>query len=273
MSTPAAAPTAGTVLRDLRYALRSRAARRPSYLALARLGRHRDEAVEGDTAILIEGFPRSANTFAAIAFQTAQERPVKIAHHLHAAANVSAAVRRGIPTLLLVRPPRDAVLSEVVREWPVSIRTVAEAYARFYETVAPHAADVVVGDFRSVTEDLGSVIVRVNERFGTAFAPFAHTAENIETVFRLIDERERDPDRKVVDEYLAGRRTLAQTMAALGAPGDDDRPVPEASVPRPAEARRAGRPDLEARLGEPGVARALARAERAYERVGEASVR
>ena len=33
-------------------------------------------------ALVIEGFPRSANTFAVVAFRQAQERYVPIAHHL-----------------------------------------------------------------------------------------------------------------------------------------------------------------------------------------------
>src|SRR5262245_32533170 len=78
---------------DLRH-LRS-GARNPS----------RSEPVFRDTEAIIEGFPRSANTFAATAFQLAQTKPVRVAHHLHVPSQIIAGARWGIPTIVLVRDP------------------------------------------------------------------------------------------------------------------------------------------------------------------------
>jgi hypothetical protein len=145
------APVVGRRMRimakDVRYGLRSRGSTLPAYLAFARRGEHADEVLGEGTAIVIDGFPRSANTFAAIAFQIAQEVPVRIAHNLHSAAHVVAAASKGVPTIVLVRDPTDAVLSEAIREHPVTLRTVLSAYCRFYETVAPWIANTTVGEF------------------------------------------------------------------------------------------------------------------------------
>ena len=43
------------------------------------------------TELVIEAFPRSANTFATVAFQLSQPAPVRVAHHLHAPAQVTEA--------------------------------------------------------------------------------------------------------------------------------------------------------------------------------------
>jgi hypothetical protein len=201
-------------LKNVRYALRSRVAAHPAYLIFARLGEHRDEVLSDATVVVIDGFPRSANTFAAVAFQTAQERPVRIAHNLHSAAHLTVAARRGLPTLVLIREPTDAVLSEAIRESPVSLRQVLAAYSRFYEAIAPHVGSMAVGEFSRVTNDFGSIIVEVNRRFGTAFRPFEHTNETSAVVFDLIDERERRPAVKTVDEYLAGKLSLDDVRAA-----------------------------------------------------------
>src|SRR5436309_8002883 len=75
-----------------------------------------DRIVEADTQLVIEGFQRSGNTFAVVAFEVAQPQPVKLAHHLHAAAQIVAAVRMGVPTLVLIRDPDESVLSHMVRE-------------------------------------------------------------------------------------------------------------------------------------------------------------
>src|SRR2546428_11249384 len=91
----------GTALCRLRYAVRSRLSVHIwPYLALARLKYRTNESrvVTRDSELVIEGFPRSSNTFSIVAFETAQARPVKVKHHLHTAAQIIQAVRWGIPT-------------------------------------------------------------------------------------------------------------------------------------------------------------------------------
>ena len=85
------------------------------------------------TELVIDGFTRSASTFAVVAFQLAQPRPVRVGHHLHAPGQIIRAVRLGVPVLLTVRPPEDTVLSLVVREPYVTIPQGLHAYARFHE--------------------------------------------------------------------------------------------------------------------------------------------
>ena len=62
------------------------------------------------------------------------------------------------------------------------------AYARFYERILPYRERCVVGRFAEVTSDLGSVIERINGRYGTDFARFEHTPETVERCYRLIEE-------------------------------------------------------------------------------------
>jgi hypothetical protein len=258
-------------LKNARYALRSRAAAHSAYLAFARLGEHRNEVLNDATKVVIDGFPRSANTFAAIAFQTAQERPVRIAHNLHSAAHLTVAARRGLPTLVLIREPTDAVLSEAIRERPVSLRQVLAAYCRFYEAIAPHVGSMTVGEFSRVTNDFGSIIVEVNRRFGTTFRPFEHTSETNAVVFDLIDERERRPAVKTVDDYLAGKLSLDDVQAAYrdlearGVPSS----LPEGSVPRPVLSRTRLKEELRRQLEKPSLAALRERSGRAYERIAD----
>jgi hypothetical protein len=259
--------------KNIRYWVRHRAATHPSYLVFARHGRHRDEAVHPHTDVVVEGFPRSGNTFAALALQIAQPSPLTIAHHLHAPANVLGAVRDRIPALLLIREPDDTVLSEVQREQPVSMSTVLAAYCRFYESLMPHTTDVVVGEFGEVTTDFGGVVRALNDRFGTSFRPFEHTPENVARVFGLIEEREVDPGDRVFDRYLSGRITIDDVMTRLERRGTDRANVPESSVSRPSERRVAVRSALQAELREPRLASLRRRAYDVYERlVGLAGV-
>src|SRR5215211_1127431 len=121
---------------------------RPSY---------RDLLVDRRTQIVIEGFPRSGNTFAVVAFQQAQRESVRVAHHLHMPAQVVLAAQWGILTLLLARKPTDAALSWVIRQPGVLIRQALKHYISFYEKAAEYRDALVVGLFEEVTRDYGRV--------------------------------------------------------------------------------------------------------------------
>jgi len=176
------------------------------YLTLCRIRpKTRQITVFKDTEIVIEGFPRSANTFAVAAFTFAQGRPVKIARHLHAPAQVIAAVRRGIPCVVVIRKPRDAVLSQLVRAPHVSAEQALKDYIRFYRSIAPYRDKFVVGRFEEVTTDFGEVIRRVNARFGANFKLFKHTDENLQKVFHMVEEMDKQDTglREVKEETVA----------------------------------------------------------------------
>src|ERR671911_2291412 len=152
---------------------------------------YRDLLVDRKTQIVIVGFPRSGNTFAVVAFEQAQRERVRVAHHLHMPAQVVRAARWGIPTLLLARKPTDAVLSWVIRDPGVSIRQALKHYISFYEKAAEYRDALVVGFFEEVTRDYGTVLERVNAKFGTEFSSFVHSEDNVKCVFDRIEEVHR----------------------------------------------------------------------------------
>ena len=168
------------------------AGKHPSaFYGLYRLAR-KDQArvVTQDTQLVIEGFPRSANTFARVAFNRAQSERVRIAHGLHVPAQVIRASRWRIPTLVLIRKPKDAVLSFAIRD-PISVDQALRYYLSFYETVEEYRDAYVLGLFEEVTEDFGEVIRRINDRFGTTFSPFSHDERNVDGVFAHLERNSR----------------------------------------------------------------------------------
>jgi len=140
-----------------------------------------------DTEIVIEGYPRSGNSFAVAAFGQAQRRPVRIAHHTHTPAHVIVAIRAGIPALVLIRDPEDACVEFVMMKEFMSLRQALRGYVRFYKPLRPYKDRFVVGAFPEVMSDFGAVMERVNARFGMAFTPFDHTQENVRACLEAID--------------------------------------------------------------------------------------
>lgn len=205
------------MLKPLRLALRARLGCSPLYLTWQRLRpRRRALVVTRDTDIVIEGYPRSANTFAVAAFLLAQPRPVKVAHHLHVPIQVIRAVQWGIPALVLLRKPDDAVLSWLVREPGLNVARALKDYVAFYTTLRPYRHGFVLATFEDVTRHFPQVIEWVNRRFGTHFHSLELTPENLTRIFALVEAWDKaDTGRDWVTETTVARPSAAR--AALKA--------------------------------------------------------
>jgi hypothetical protein len=171
------------------YALKTRVAAVPTLaLPMSRL-RGRGEPVGPGTDLVIESFPRCASSFAVAAFRLAQEpRALRIANHTHMPAQVLEAARRGIPAMVLVREPEGTVLSHVIHTPTLAVEDSLRGYLRFYEPLRRARRAFVVGTFEEVTTNFGVVIDRLNARFGTTFARFEHTPENLQRLEREIED-------------------------------------------------------------------------------------
>lgn len=193
-----AAQSSVSLVGRARHRLRTHVTEHPAlYLPLATIKRAlrvdvRDlqrQVISSSTELVIEGYTRCGTTFAVYALQLSQGRPVRLAHHWHAPAQLIEAAHRKIPALLLIRRPEEAILSQLIREPNVTLRDALVAYSRFYECLLPYRHRFVVGEFEQVTHDFGLVIRRLNARFGTSFAEFVHTEANVRECLELIKLR------------------------------------------------------------------------------------
>jgi hypothetical protein len=221
--------------------LQTHAGKHPAtFYGLYRLARKdQTRVVTPETQLVIEGFPRSANSFARVAFNRAQKGKVRIATGLHVPAQVIRASRWRIPTLVLIRKPKDAVLSFAIRD-PISVEQALKYYLSFYETVEHYSDSYVLGTFEQVTGDFGQVIERLNDRFATSFSPFRHDGRNVELVLARV---ERNSKRKFGEANWENKAS------------------------RPVAAREETKRELERSLDDPETARLLSRAEALYGRM------
>ncbi len=250
--------------RRLRWRASSHLAHSHLFLAANRLDRNR-AVVDRRTELVIEGFPRSANTFAAVAFQVAQPRPIRLAHHLHAQSQVTWALKAGIPTLVVIREPSEAAASVVTRSPYLTLSDVLGGYARFYESLMPHRDACVIGRFDLVTTDFGGVIRDLNARAGTHFEPFEHNEANAAAVYGLIDLRTSQPTLAgAVDRFTSGAISLQDLDALRREAGPSASPVPEHRVARPSALRADKLGALAERIRSRELAPQYGRAEAAF---------
>jgi hypothetical protein len=191
-----------------------------------------------DTAVVIEGFLRSGNTFSVAAFIVANGTAPHIGRHLHGAPHVLRAVRLGLPAVVLVRKPADAIASYLVRRPTLTPADALLEYLDFYRTAWRVRDGFVVAPFDQVVSDFGAVVRAVNRRFGTTFVPYEPTAENEAAAFAIVEEMNR----------LECRGQLVETH-----------------VGRPSHQRDEGRRAVARRMAEPRAQALLAEADRLFE--------
>lgn len=144
-------------------------------------------SVNRNTQLVIEGFPRSANTFAIAAFNQVQPTKLRIAHHMHVPAQIIRAVNWKIPTIILIRNPKDAVLSLVMYDSRISIPQALKCYVSFYKTIYVYRAKYVIASFEEVINNYSSTIEKTNHKFGTKFVSHTPNGSDLKSIFRKIE--------------------------------------------------------------------------------------
>ena len=174
------------------------------YYGLRKLTRQSDHlCIRRDTDIVIEGYPRSANSTTVHQFLAMQDRPHHVAHHKHHAAQLLRAAAWRIPAVVLIRAPREASLSLLAlaaearhragkpERGGLSFSDVLSAYVAFYDAVEPTLDHALIGRFEVVRSDVPGLITRVNARFGTDFRTGGGQCRAGRA--RLACDAERDP--------------------------------------------------------------------------------
>lgn len=156
--------------------------------------------------ICIEGFPRSANSFFAKAFRL-YNPAVKAAHHMHAPLQVIKAIDYGIPCIVLIRNPLDAIASVLVVDRTLSTRFAIQSYINFYESVWPVRKEVVVSDFKQTTTCPQQVVENINHRYGTSFQMEPITPEVKDKIFSQLQATQKQLNQP---EHLVAIPTAAK---------------------------------------------------------------
>lgn len=115
--------------------------------------------------IMMDGYPRSANTYLLRMFQATQGDRLVIRSHNHAPPYLIEAVRAAKPVCLTLRDPRECVLSWVVISGR-SVRAGLVYYVNFHRMLLPYLPSMVVSPFEVTSNDCKQVFSCLAARFG-----------------------------------------------------------------------------------------------------------
>ena len=149
-----------------------------------------------ETDLVIEGFPRSANSFMLRAFALLNPT-ARVAHHVHVPMQIIKAVALDIPAILLIRDPLNALSSLLIVDRRLSLPLAIRSYINFYERVHTALGHVVIAPFDRVIDAPHCIIQAVNDKFGTGFHARPLTDDDIATIFgrlRNIHQRAAQPE-------------------------------------------------------------------------------
>lgn len=143
--------------------------------------------IKADTRLVIEGCPRSGNSYALAAFLYSNPG-VHVASHRHSPTAVRTALKRGLPVIVVIRPPRPTIASGLQYypdqrpDWAVTL------YKRYFTKLLPYADKALLATFDEVTQEFGEVVRRCNSRFGTNFVPYEQTEESEKAIAAQLDQ-------------------------------------------------------------------------------------
>lgn len=193
-------------------------------------------SVSRDTDLVVEGYPRSGNSFAAHTIMNRVGPDWRFAHHIHLPVQIEMGVRWGRPVLVLIRAPEDATVSYVGlqlqagrrqgkftdlsdTELTLRLREATRYYIHFYEHVLAIKGEYVMAPFHTVTRNLGGVLKILNERFGLDIPDHPVSDEERNSIFgshgyHLAPNKERDQYKHRIEGLRASAVPARQRQQA-----------------------------------------------------------
>jgi hypothetical protein len=167
--------------------------------------------------ICIEGFPRSGNSFFVTTFQQWNPRAV-VTHHSHLASNAKYSVRRGKPTVVLVRKPADAIASAIAwdgRDARILPGVGLIAYLSFYRALRNYKDNILFLEFDEAITRPDKCVAKINRRFSSSFNARAFTSEESQRLRALLVRQDSQNKRSDMNASLPNEKKGRMKLAIL----------------------------------------------------------
>jgi len=128
------------------------------------------------SALCIEGYMSSANSFLTYMFSYANKLPA--GHHQHVPAQIILAKKYSLPIVITIRDPFEMATSFLSRKPWYNLELLLKGYIDFYTSALKETkGNMIVARFDTTVTDPNKVIIAINKHFGTTF----NLVDDIET--------------------------------------------------------------------------------------------
>lgn len=117
------------------------------------------------TSLVVDGFPRSANSYCYYALMHALRSVGEVRGHTHGAGIYGYTRRKSIPAVALIRKPEDAVSSFLQYNPRLTPDSALRSYILFNETVLKFSSSIMVVSFETATQDFAAVLDSIASTF------------------------------------------------------------------------------------------------------------
>ena len=138
--------------------------------------------------LCIEGYPRSANTFGVLLVEQCSKKKLNIAHHMHSSSQIVQAVKWNIPSVLLLRNPKDAVISNLLREEGMKAEVALNWYINFHKDLIHIKGNLIVWEFKEFVNRPLDCLAKLTTLSGLKMDQSLY---NKDEIYRKIDELDR----------------------------------------------------------------------------------
>lgn len=148
-------------------ALRRQIVGRPAlFFPLAKLAGNK-QLLDGDTELVVDGFPRSGNSFTEAAFLYSQRsRRLVLKSHAHSPAQVLRAIEQDVATVLLLRDPDQAVASTIASTGVDRPDMHYRDYCAYYRPLLGMDSHFVIAPFEVALRSFDTLVAATNAHFG-----------------------------------------------------------------------------------------------------------
>lgn len=138
----------------------------PLYLTYFKyfIDRHKELLINNETEYLIEGFPRSGNSF--LVFYLKQlSKKISIASHTHHPAHVFKAIKDKKKIIIVIRDPIDAIVSlYLFYNKEIYFNLLINEYISFYKAIQKFKNKFIIIEFKNIIKNPKKVIKMINSR-------------------------------------------------------------------------------------------------------------
>lgn len=145
--------------------------------------------INDTTTVLVDSYPRSANSFFEAAFTKAHGGRESVAHHSHAAGQVLIGLKRNLPCIVLIRNPVSAIVSFYeMNEGSYSIDLCTSEYIKFYSSLEEHIDKIIILETQEIESRFYDLMKMLRERYGLSVEPYSIDAATRAELFQIVDE-------------------------------------------------------------------------------------